>query len=99
MKYTMIYLFLFGLIIPACLNGQQLKSGFDKNEYREMLLIGTRTSANEEYYKKYPAPQSFRKIYQSAVVGLDNLWDLWISDNHVAVISTCLLYTSPSPRD
>ncbi|MEO5594677.1 MAG: lipase family protein [Chitinophagaceae bacterium] len=26
-------------------------------------------------------------LYQSAVVGLDNLWDLWIDSNNVAVIS------------
>ena len=88
MKNAMIFLFLGTLLIPACLNGQQLKQGFDKKEYREMLLIGTRTSANEEYYKNYPAPESFRKIYQSPVVGLDNLWDLWINDSHVAVLSS-----------
>jgi hypothetical protein len=88
LKKLFVAVFLAVMLIPACLSGQQLKPGFDKAEYREMLLISIRTSANPDYYKNYPAPEHFRKIYESDVMGLDNRWDLWISDKSVAVIST-----------
>jgi len=75
------------IFFPVMLTGQQLRPGFDKAEYREMLLISARTSANPEYYNKYPTPEHFRKIYASPVVGMDNRWDLWISDKSLAIIS------------
>jgi Lipase (class 3) len=75
------------IFFPVMLTGQQLRPGFVKGEYREMLLISARTSANPEYYNKYQAPEHFRKIYDSPAVGMDNHWDLWLNDQSVAVIS------------
>jgi len=84
-KFT-ILLFLFSSITMTVM-AQQLKSGFDKDEYRELMLISTRTTAEEEYYREFPEPSDFQMIYQSQSIGLDNLWDLWTNDKNQAVIS------------
>jgi len=67
--------------------GQQLRPGFDKNEYKELMLISARTTAEESYYKDFPEPAGFKMLYQSKPIGLDNLWDLWTNEKNVAVIS------------
>lgn len=64
-----------------------LQPGFNKEEYRELMYISARTTANPEYYKKFPEPAGFEMTYQSQPMGLDNLWDFWVSDNKVGVIS------------
>lgn len=48
LKYFFIIVVLTWTLVPVILQGQQLKPGFDKAEYREMLLISARTSANPE---------------------------------------------------
>lgn len=78
---------LVGFFIVQTSFAQQLKPGFDKNEYKELMLISTRTTAEPSYYKDFPEPTSFKMIYQSQPIGLDNLWDLWTNDKNVAVIS------------
>ena len=89
MTRTLIVAVLFiGQVPTQHLFAQEFKSGFEKSEYRELLLISARTTTNEEHYKDSPVPNDFRLVYQSEVVGLDNLWGLWISDNDsMAVIS------------
>jgi hypothetical protein len=79
-------LFFFSLLTLTVF-GQQLKPGFDKNEYKELMLISARTTAETTYYKDFPEPSNFKMIYQSQPIGLDNLWDLWTNDKNVAVIS------------
>jgi hypothetical protein len=69
------------------LSASELKPGFDKEEYRELMLISARTVAVESYASQFPEPASFKMLYQSSVVGLDNLWDLWKNDKNVAAIS------------
>ncbi|HTO16779.1 MAG TPA: lipase family protein [Edaphocola sp.] len=81
---SLLFLFLFAKVFAF---GQQLHPGFDKNEYKELMLISARTTASPDYYKDYPEPSNFRMIYQSKPIGLDNLWDLWTNDKNVAVIS------------
>ena len=72
-------------ISPACLFGQ-LKPGFDKAEYRELMYVSTRSTADSGYYAKFPLPSRFHQVYQSKSIGLDNMWDLWESGDQ-AVIS------------
>ncbi len=81
-----ILLVLFSSITMTVM-AQQLKPGFDKDEYRELMLISVRTTAVEEYFKEFPEPPNFKMIYQSQSIGLDNLWDLWMNDKNQAVIS------------
>lgn len=66
---------------------QTLKPGFDKNEYRELLYVSARTTADSSYFKKIHEPERFQMIYQSTPMGLDNLWDLWVDENGNAAIS------------
>jgi hypothetical protein len=80
-------LFLAFLFISIVSFGQQLKPGFDKAEYKELMLISARTTAEPTYFKDFPEPSSFKMIYQSQPIGLDNLWDLWLNNKNVAVIS------------
>ncbi len=65
---------------------QKLEPGFDPMEYIEMMRISARFG-DSSYYDQVPAPASFRPVYRSAVMGLDNCWDLWTDDNKRAVIS------------
>ncbi len=78
-------LFLFSLISLNAI--AQLKPGFDKNEYKELMFVSARTTAAPEYYKKFPEPAYFKMIYQSQPIGLDNLWDLWTDNKKMDVIS------------
>jgi hypothetical protein len=66
---------------------QTLKPGFDKEEYKQLMFISARTTASENYSKKFPAPNEFKMIYQSKPIGLDNLWDFWLNGKGQAVIS------------
>lgn len=66
---------------------QKLQPGFEKEEFIELLKIGARTSKDSSYYKKLPAPQQSKLVYQSPLVGFDNFWQLWMRNDSVAIIS------------
>ena len=83
---SIVFLCLFSLI-NFTVFGQKLLPGFDKEEYKELMLISTRTTALQSYYKDFPEPNSYKMIYQSQPIGLDNLWDLWTNEQNQAVIS------------
>ncbi|MBC6491944.1 lipase family protein [Flavihumibacter stibioxidans] len=74
------------VIAMNCL-AQPLSAGFDKAEYLELLKISARSTANKNYYDTLPEPQQYLMVYQSAVVGLDNMWDLWTNHRGRTVIS------------
>jgi len=66
----------------------QLKPGFNKAEYAELIKVSMRSTASPVYFDTLPAPENFRMLYQSPVIGLENLWDLWIDKtNQIAAIS------------
>lgn len=79
-------LFLLQLIIFTA-SAQKLHPGFDKAEYEELMKVSIGTSANQAYIDSLPKPEHFKMLYQSAPMGMDNLWDLWKDENNVAVIS------------
>ncbi len=64
----------------------QLKSGFDADEYSELMKISARFG-DSSYQMITPSPLHSKFIKRSAVVGLDNCWDLWIMQDSIAVIS------------
>ncbi|CAN5119610.1 hypothetical protein BH23BAC1_BH23BAC1_14400 [soil metagenome] len=66
--------------------GQKMSPGFDKVEYIELLKISS-TQRDSLYNKNFPAHERITLNYRSPVIGLDNRWDLWISEDSVAVIS------------
>ncbi|GAB2673590.1 hypothetical protein GCM10027036_28770 [Flavihumibacter cheonanensis] len=76
-------LLLFFIELPA----QSLQAGFDKAEYEELLKVSVRTAKAKAYADTFPEPQRFQMVYESPVMGLENLWDLWTDNNGQAVIS------------
>lgn len=84
----LIYLTFFVLLFfPVFLSAQHLKPGFDKAEYKELMLISARSTSDSAYYNTFPEPQHFKMVYHSHEMGLANMWDLWKGDKSVAVIS------------
>lgn len=84
MKYVSALVAL--LLVPYGLLGQKLKPGFDKAEYIELLKISARFG-DSTYVSAFPAPQQFKPVYRSPIMGLDNRWDLWADSQSTAVIS------------
>ena len=84
-------LFVFSAFLSSVtLNGQNLKPGFDKAEYIEMVEIAQKAHIDLDKWSTIttvPDPQKFKFAYRSPVIGLENIWDLWISKDSVAVIS------------
>lgn len=69
-------------------NSQNLKPGFDREEYKELMLISAQTTANTEYSETFIKPENYNIMFRSEPMGLDNLWDLWVhNDGGSAVIS------------
>lgn len=65
----------------------QLKPGYDKQEYLEMLRI-LRKQFDRDFLKdSIPPPTSYKMIYRSPVGPLKNRWDLWVDNDQTAVIS------------
>jgi hypothetical protein len=65
----------------------QLKPGFDKLEYIEMLKITAHQMDTPWTNITIPYPEKCKMVYRSAVTGLDNRWDLWMMQDSIAVIS------------
>ena len=76
-----------------------LKPGFDKEECREMLKIAMLQAIDTQEWRQPRAiglPQQYTFAYRSPLVGLQNMWDLWISKD-VAVISIRGTDIKPNP--
>lgn len=84
--FTLFFLALLCAGLPA----QKLKSGFDKAEYTEMLKIAQKQHIDVDQWDKntsIPDPELYKLVYRSPVMGLSNIWDLWLGKDSVAVIS------------
>ncbi len=82
-----IFLLLSLQLILITASAQKLKPGFDKEEYKELMYVSARTTANPNYFNQLPEPAHFTMLYQSDSMGMDNLWDLWKDENNVGAIS------------
>ncbi len=87
---VLTFLLIFSLL--SCKNShnpqQLLKPYFNKNEYKELLLISIRTTNLKKYYSKFPLPENYKLVFQSKEIGLANLWQLWINKKQpIAVLS------------
>jgi hypothetical protein len=78
---------LLGFLLFACTGtfAQHLKPGFDISEYIELLKVSAR-HGDTSYYRTMPAPEKYKFVYRSPIVGLDNQWDLWAGNDNTAVI-------------
>jgi thiol-disulfide isomerase/thioredoxin len=88
MRYLiLLFLYIFQLGNTASFaQNNIIKPGFIKEEYIELLKISSRQS-DSLYNPDFPAPKEFEMVYRSPEMGLDNRWDLWVSNNSTAVIS------------
>jgi hypothetical protein len=66
---------------------QQLKPGFDAKEYLELLAANFNQSNTVNPKMSDPPPSNYTLIYRDSVRGLMNKWDMWMRNDHVAVIS------------
>ncbi len=74
------------VVVDSYAQTSKLKPGFDKVEFLELLKVSSR-QGDSLYNPDLPAPEKFQKIYRSPEMGLDNRWDLWVSEDKVACIS------------
>lgn len=79
--FFLISLFLFNITA-----GQKLKPGFDKKEYIDLLRMNAKIGESERF-KHIPYPDNFKFVYRSPVMGLANMWELWVTPDAVAAIS------------
>ncbi|RQO74839.1 lipase [Pedobacter sp. KBW06] len=84
LKLTGISLFLLCYSFAA--RSQQLKPGFDKAEYRELIYLSATSFEFPEKAKLIPKPEHSKLAYQSKSIGLDNAWELWIKDHSTAIL-------------
>lgn len=83
-----IFLFLCGLVMAVSIQAQVLKPGFDVEEYKEMVRITARQIDTPWTNLRVPDPLEYKFVYRSEIVGLDNMWDLWVhKTKKVAVLS------------
>lgn len=75
------------LLTSPLLFADNLKPGFQKSEYAELLKISARQVNIPMDQIKAPSPEKFRFEYRSPEIGLSNQWDLWVSSDSMAVIS------------
>ncbi|PWV51430.1 lipase family protein [Chitinophaga sp. S165] len=66
---------------------QQLKPGFDPQEYAELLDIDFLHADTPWTNVKIPPPQHARLVYRSPETGLYNRWDLWVRNDQTIIIS------------
>lgn len=88
MKLFICVCFLFFSLSQSALEAQQqLKPGFDLNEYIDLIAVMSNqvdTAISKEFL---PIPDGYQLDYRSEVIGLDNRWDLWMRHDSVAVLS------------
>jgi hypothetical protein len=83
--YTLFFFFQL-FFVDSFAQTTKLKPGFDKEEFLELLKVSSR-QGDSLYNPDLPAPEKFQKIYRSPEMGLDNRWDLWVSEDAIACIS------------
>ncbi|TDH21662.1 META domain-containing protein [Segetibacter sp. 3557_3] len=67
-------------------SAQSLVPGFSKTEYINLMKVSAQFG-DSVYAAAIPPPTGYRLIYPSPVVGLQNRWQLWMTDKGIPVIS------------
>ncbi len=95
------YILFATLFIVTISNAQlKLKPGFDKWECMEMLRIAQLQALPQLKWndkRPVPLPEKFSFVYRSPLIGLQNMWDLWVSKDSIAVISIRGTDIEPNP--
>lgn len=79
-------LFLLALLQTQLTIFCQLLPGFDKEEYKALMKVSAQFG-DSAYAAQTPPPTGYQRIYRSPVMGLDNRWDLWKTNNGIPIIS------------
>ena len=74
------------LLLPTVLFSQRLKPGFDKAEYIELLKVSAQFG-DSTYVRAFPAPQQFKMVYRSPVMGVENRWEVWATNQGIIALS------------
>lgn len=75
-------------LLSAGVFSQELKPGFDGQEYLDMLSINFQRFDSAIPIPSTPAPANYHVVYRSPELGMMNRWNCWYrNDNKVAVIS------------
>jgi len=64
----------------------QLKPGYEKAEAIELIKVNFRFALKADSLG-YPAPEHFKMVYRSPIVGTDNCWDFWKDQKGTGLIS------------
>ena len=86
-RFILLLLIFLGILN---LHAQKLRPGIDVQEIKELVSISERTCLPSGYPEDSlftPPPTKYKMDYRSPELGLSNLWELWVSDDSVAVIS------------
>jgi hypothetical protein len=86
LQSALLLLNTFIAVAPARAQETRLRPGFIKEEYLELLKVSSR-QGDTLYNPALPAPERFRRIYRSPVMGLDNRWELWLAPDSTVAIS------------
>jgi heat shock protein HslJ/pimeloyl-ACP methyl ester carboxylesterase len=79
-------IFFIAIFISIQSFAQNLRPGFEMAEYIKLLGVSAQFG-DSAYSAKIAPPQGFKRIYRSETVGLENQWDLWMSDTGIPIIS------------
>jgi hypothetical protein len=85
MKRISLSLLLICIFFPASLQAGELKPGFVKDEYLELLSFSA-WHGDTAYYPEIPRSAKFRSVYRSGSIGLDNRWEMAITGDGSAAI-------------
>ena len=86
MRYPLLFILLISGIFSF---GQsQLKPGFDAEEYKQLLKVSIRhmDSVKHPYQGPLAAYPNYHLEYESPVVGIYNMWQLWVSPQKTGLI-------------
>ena len=80
------YFLLITVLLSLAVSAQSLKPGFDKQEYKDLMHVSAQFG-DTAYASVFPVPSNYKFQYRSAVVGLENVWELYMRNDKVPVIS------------
>jgi hypothetical protein len=88
-------LFVCTLFFHTSTFAQNLKPGFDTEEYIELLKVFSRWG-DSTFYEGIPESQVYKRVYVSPVMGLENKWELYTSKvSNTAMINIRGTTTNP----
>ena len=67
------------------LSAQELKPGYNREELIEVMHVSARTGGVSAYNAGIAEPEHYKLAYRSPVMGLQNMWSLWVYDKTAVI--------------